>query len=215
MSFAVDHRRELEQRVAVVHPQPLERRAQRWRGRGRSACGPWCSRRAARRSGSGRGPAAWASAGARSARAGGRCCRCGCARRGSRRARRAASSDARASPRRRAGASGAGEQAPAAGSLTGVNGASLRPRACGRTCAAGVVGRSEARSSWLAAAAGPRWALAGAFARRRSPCAALGARPAERRAERASRRATLSASSHRQATASGGRVSPETSASTS
>ena len=80
---AVDHGRELEQRVLVAHPQLSERRVQARPGPGRSACGPWCSRRTARRSDRDRGPEARAWARARSARGGGRCCRCGGARRGS------------------------------------------------------------------------------------------------------------------------------------
>ena len=84
---AVDHRGELEQRVDVVHPQALEGRVDA-RGRGEEARVLLVV--AVERPGeavgtASRGASAWA--GARSARGGGRCCRCGCARRCSRRSR--------------------------------------------------------------------------------------------------------------------------------
>ncbi len=86
-AFAVDDGRELEQRVAVVLPERLEGRAH-LRGRreeagvvlGVAVQRPGEAVRALLRQ-----RRAWAAA--RSARAGGRCCPCGCARRGSRQGR--------------------------------------------------------------------------------------------------------------------------------
>ena len=203
---AVDHGRELEQRVAVAHPQLPEGRAHAV-GRGEEAGvvlgvavdRPGEAVGAARRAGRRR-------LRRRSGRGGGRCCRCGCARRGSRRARRrrAGRRAPRAARRSALGAweAGAGRRRLTACAASLRQAASLpeaRP-ACARRCRAPAGAAAERLRAGLCAAG--RLPCAGARRPRGASCARAARARAEREQPEAGER-------------SGGSVSPATSAITS